>query len=128
FVNYSPQVAIVTNIEADHLDHYRTAQAYAGAFEEFAARVRPGGLIITSADDDGAGAFARTLRQRGVRVQTYGTDPVADVRIEVTHLGASQSGARLTSAIGGVELDIAVPGEHNLANATAAWCAGVELG
>jgi len=50
------------------------------------------------------------------------------VRIEAPQLAATQSGARLVSEIGAVELDLAVPGEHNLANATAAWCAGVELG
>ncbi|MGC0143759.1 UDP-N-acetylmuramate--L-alanine ligase [Pseudactinotalea sp. Z1732] len=128
FVNYSPRVAIVTNIEADHLDHYRTAQAYAGAFLEFAARVQPGGLVITCADDPGATGFAAALRERGTRVQTYGVSTDADVRIDITHLAPGQSGARLTSALGAVELDVAVPGEHNLANAAAAWCAGVELG
>lgn len=126
FLNYDPQVAIITNVEPDHLDHYGTATAYAAAFEQFAAKVR--GLLVINADDDGAAALADRLRERGGRVRTYGLDPRADVQVEVRHLGAGQSGAWVTSNLGGVELDLAVPGEHNLLNATAAWCAGVELG
>ena len=126
FLNYDPQVAIITNVEPDHLDHYGTAPAYAAAFEQFAAKVR--GLLVINADDDGAAALADRLRERGGRVRAYGLDPRADVQVEVRHLGAGQSGARVTSNLGGVELDLAVPGEHNLLNATAAWCAGVELG
>lgn len=128
FVNYDPQVAIVTNVEPDHLDHYRTEAAYAAAFERFIGRIRPGGLLIANADDAGSAALARSGSARDIRVRTYGTGADADVRIEVRQLAATQSGARLSSALGAVELDLAVPGEHNLANATAAWCAGVDLG
>lgn len=128
FLNYHPRVAIVTNIEADHLDHFGTVAAFEHAFVDFADRVVPGGLVITCADDDGAARFARSLRAAGARVQTYGTSTDADVRIGLTHLAPGSAGARLNSDLGGVELDIAVPGEHNVRNATAAWCAGVELG
>jgi len=128
FINYDPQVAIVTNIEPDHLDHYGTEAAYTAAFGDFVDKLRPGGLLIANADDDGAAQLARTAAAAGKRVQTYGTGTGAHVRIEAPQLAATQSGARLVSEIGAVELDLAVPGEHNLANATAAWCAGVELG
>lgn len=128
FLNYNPRVAIVTNIEADHLDHFGTVAAFEQAFIDFADNVVPGGLVITCADDAGAARFADAQRSSGTRVQTYGTTAGAEVQIELTHLGPGSVGARLSSTLGGVELDIAVPGEHNVRNATAAWCAGVELG
>ncbi len=128
FLNYAPQTAIVTNVEADHLDQHGTPAAYARAFERFADRIVPGGLLIAGSDDPGARALAHYATGAGIRVRTYGTDPGADVRIEVTRLGPGSAGARLTSDLGALELDLAVPGEHNLHNATAAWCAGVEAG
>src|SRR5690625_1451653 len=75
FRNYRPTVAIVTTIEADHLDYFGTAQAYAEAFTGFGRRLRPGGLIIAGADDPGAAAFAQRMRSAGTRVQTYGFAP-----------------------------------------------------
>ncbi|SED87950.1 UDP-N-acetylmuramate--L-alanine ligase [Ruania alba] len=128
FLNYSPRVAVVTNIEPDHLDHYGTADAFEAAFEEFADRVVPGGVVITCADDPGARRFADRARARGVRVRTYGTSSAADVRLTDVHLTPGAATARLLAAEGELALELAVPGEHNLLNATAAWCAGVELG
>ncbi|MEX2080298.1 MAG: Mur ligase domain-containing protein, partial [Dehalococcoidia bacterium] len=46
FHEYSPSIAVINNIEADHLDYYQTAEAYKQAFAEFAARVQPGGLLL----------------------------------------------------------------------------------
>ncbi|MBZ2199254.1 UDP-N-acetylmuramate--L-alanine ligase [Occultella gossypii] len=128
FLNYTPRVAIVTNIEPDHLDHYGTAAAFEAAFDEFAARVRPDGAVIACADDDGARRFTERARAAGIRVVTYGLAADADVRIVDPELGVGSSSCRLRSAGGEFELDLAVPGAHNVANATAAWCAGLELG
>lgn len=47
FLAFSPDVAVVTNVEADHLDHYGTAEAYTAAFEEFLGRIVPGGALVT---------------------------------------------------------------------------------
>jgi UDP-N-acetylmuramate--alanine ligase len=128
FLNYTPRVAIVTNIEPDHLDHYGTAAAFEAAFDEFAARVRPDGAVIAYADDDGARRFTERVRSAGTRVVTYGLAEDADVRIVDPELGVGSSSCRLRSAAGEFELDLAVPGAHNVANAAAAWCAAVELG
>ncbi|TDE90822.1 UDP-N-acetylmuramate--L-alanine ligase [Occultella glacieicola] len=128
FLNYTPRVAVVTNIEPDHLDHYGTADAFEAAFDDFAARVRPGGAVVACADDDGARRFTERARSRGARVITYGLADDADVRITGVDLGAGSSSSRLRAAAGEFELDLAVPGAHNVANATAAWAAGVELG
>ncbi|QOR72151.1 UDP-N-acetylmuramate--L-alanine ligase [Ruania alkalisoli] len=128
FLNYTPRVAIVTNIEPDHLDHYGTPAAFEAAFDDFARRVVPGGLVITCADDQGAARLADRVRASGTRVRTYGSHPAADVRLDRIALEPSSASARLLAPEGEVGLRLAVPGEHNLRNAAAAWSAGVELG
>ena len=81
FLAYSPEVAIVTNIEADHLDHYGSPAAYVAAFDEFLGRITPGGTLVTCVDDPGAAALADTARGRGIRVRTYGRAEGADARL-----------------------------------------------
>ncbi|UFU05120.1 UDP-N-acetylmuramate--L-alanine ligase [Ruania halotolerans] len=128
FLNYAPQVAVVTNIEPDHLDHYGTAEAFEQAFDAFAERVVPGGQVITCSDDAGARRFTERVRARGIAVRTYGTGVDADVRLTDVQLTPGAATARLVAAEGEFELDLAVPGTHNLLNAAAAWCAGLALG
>ena len=60
FLLLHPYAAIVTNVEADHLDHYGTAEAVDEAFDAFAATVDPGGFLVACADDPGAAAAGRT--------------------------------------------------------------------
>ncbi|WP_432511953.1 UDP-N-acetylmuramate--L-alanine ligase [Kineococcus sp. SYSU DK001] len=127
FREYEPVVDVVTNVEPDHLDHYGTAQAYAAAFEEFLARLRPGGLLVACADDPGSAALARTAVDRGVRVRTYGTSGAADVRLTDVRLGTAPSAVLDDDGVRR-DLRLVVPGEHNLRNAAAAYCAAVELG
>jgi UDP-N-acetylmuramate--alanine ligase len=81
FLMYAPDVAVVTNIEADHLDNYGTEQAYRASFADFLARIKPGGLLVTSADDPGARDLAARARARDVRVVTFGESPDADYRV-----------------------------------------------
>lgn len=133
FLAYHPQVAVVTNIEPDHLDHYGTEEAVHQAFADFAARIVPGGLLVACTDDPGAAALARRAAVQGVRVLGYGSLPVEDlpqVRIADEHLGPHGSSAVLVDTSSGeaTTLTLSVPGAHNLRNAAAAWCAGRELG
>lgn len=129
FLNYAPGVAVVTNIEPDHLDHFGTPEAFEDAFVRFAGTLRPGGLLIACADDAGADRLAAHARGLGIRVVTYGTSAEADVLIEIADLGPAGSRSSLRTQPGRtVDLQLAVPGEHNVRNAAAAWCAGVELG
>ena len=65
FLHYAPYAAIVTNIEADHLDHWGTEEAYRAAFDEFADTVDPDGFLVCCVDDPGAAALAE--RQRACR-------------------------------------------------------------
>lgn len=127
FLAYRPWVALVTNIEPDHLDHYGTREAFEDAFVRFAERVRS--HLVVCADDDGARRLAERARAAGTAVVTYGTAPDADV-----HVGSWQpvdGGGRVDvrGADGSVaRLELAVPGAHNALNAAGAWAVARLLG
>jgi UDP-N-acetylmuramate--alanine ligase len=134
FLMLAPEVAIVTCVEADHLDNYADLAQIQGAFRRFAGQIIPGGLLIACADDPGARALA-TAAPPGVRVRTYGEAPDADYRLtgvrpqgmtlrfEVTAGPAAAAGAPAPA-----RLEAGVPGRHNAMNATAAYAAALELG
>jgi len=128
FLAFSPAVAVVTNVEADHLDHYGTAEAYVAAFDEFLGRIVPGGALVTCADDPGAAALADRARARGIRVRGYGRADGVDARL--VDFRPDGAGARIVLRHDGREhqLRLAVPGEHMALNALGALLAGVELG
>ncbi|MBW0092087.1 UDP-N-acetylmuramate--L-alanine ligase [Pseudonocardia sp. KRD-184] len=127
FLAFGPTVAVVTNVEADHLDHYGTPQAYVDAFGEFLARITPGGTLVACADDPGAADLARLAESRGIRVRRYGHGAVDAELVEFRPDGA---GARIVLRLAGTEhrLRLGVPGEHMALNALGALLAGVELG
>jgi UDP-N-acetylmuramate--alanine ligase len=126
FLALSPVVAIVTNVDREHLEHYGSFEGVLDAFVAFANKVPFWGLVIACADD----AMLMSLRPRITRrVVTYGIDGVADVRATSVALEAFGSSCRL--AAGGRELGLlrlSVPGRHNLLNALSAVAVGLELG
>src|SRR5690606_32347207 len=69
FLMLAPDIAVVTNVEADHLDNYGDPRAVHDSFARFAERV--GSLLICCADDPGAAELARRAAERGLRVKTY---------------------------------------------------------
>ena len=66
-LEYTPDVAVVTNIEADHLDFFGSAEAYTAVFDDFVDRLAPGGALVVCTDDPGAAALAERAAA-GVRV------------------------------------------------------------
>ncbi|ASN51772.1 UDP-N-acetylmuramate--L-alanine ligase [Sinomonas sp. R1AF57] len=125
FLNYRPLIEIVTNVEADHLDHYGTAEAVHGAFDAFAALLPADGALLACADDAGARALAERLRSApdAPRVLLYGTAPDSDVRVRFDPAGSVVDFAGATHA-----LPLTVPGLHNALNAAGAFAAAVILG
>jgi UDP-N-acetylmuramate--alanine ligase len=113
FLAFSPAVAVVTNVEADHLDHYGSAEAYVAAFDEFLGRIVAGGTLVTCLDDPGAAALASRAQERGIRVRRYGRAAGADARL--VDFRPDGTGARVVLAHDGREhlLRLAVPGEHS---------------
>jgi UDP-N-acetylmuramate--alanine ligase len=126
FLLLAPYAAIITNVEADHLDHYGDAAAVYSAFVEFLGRIDPDGFVVLCADDPGS---ARLAAQSPVRVRTYGESPEAELRIDTVALDGMGSTFEVVDRgrrLGLVQL--AVPGRHNVLNATAALATGIELG
>jgi len=125
FLNYRPLIAVVTNVEADHLDHYGTPEAVFASFDNFAALLPAEGVLLACADDAGARALAeRTAGKGTTRVLTYGTAEDADIRLH------DDGPAAVAVAIGAQThaLALQVPGRHNALNAAAAFAVAVELG
>ncbi|MHA7239019.1 UDP-N-acetylmuramate--L-alanine ligase [Arthrobacter sp. TMS1-12-1] len=131
FLNYAPRISVVTNAEADHLDHYGTADAVHAAFRRFADRLPEDGLLVACADDPGAAALAAAIPATR-RVRTYGYAATADLRISDTRAVGSTTTSILAFAVDGLEaeqeLRLGVPGRHNILNAAAAFTVALELG
>lgn len=125
FLNYRPQIAVVTNVEPDHLDHYGTAEAVYEAFDRFTALLPPDGVLVACADDDGALALSRRTLERGnTRVVLYGTSDNAGLKL---HDGGPGN-VWLSTPSGRFALELQVPGRHNALNAAAAFAVALELG
>jgi UDP-N-acetylmuramate--alanine ligase len=130
FLRLDAQVGIVTNVEADHLNYWGTAEAMAAGFYDFTTGIgERGGFVVICHDDPGAASLAVAARGAGVDVRTYGTGPDCDYRIEVDRLTAAGSDFRVTGPLlDDVRCHVAVAGMHNVLNATAAMVAAVGLG
>jgi UDP-N-acetylmuramate--alanine ligase len=122
FLALDPEVAVVTNIEADHLDHYGDLDALVQAFDQFAAG-RPGGLVA-GADDPVAAAVGR---RHGAAL--VGTAERADYRIVDLHV--DRDGTRFDLEHDGARLgrvSLPVPGAHNARNAALAVVSAMSTG
>lgn len=125
FLNYRPQIAVVTNVEPDHLDYYGTAEAVYESFDRFTALLPAGGVLVACADDEGALALAkRTLERGNTRVVLYGTTEEA----QLTLRDGGPGDVSITTSAGRFTLDLHVPGRHNALNAAAAFAVALELG
>ncbi|WP_397519397.1 UDP-N-acetylmuramate--L-alanine ligase [Rhodococcus pyridinivorans] len=143
-LQYDPNTVIVTNIEADHLDYFGTPEAYTAVFDEFVARIAPGGLLVVCLDDPGSAALAERVVALGrddLRVQGYGTADVIGtagdhrgVPVGVRLLGweAKDVGGVAEFHLAGEDsprtVRLSVPGRHMALNALAALLAALEAG
>ena len=125
FLVYRPRVAVVTNVQPDHLDFYGTLGRVEQAYADFAHSVEPGGLLVACQDDAGSQRLAERSRADGIRVLTYGFDGGADLRLEAGVSDGLSAAARLRDGAAVRDLRIGTPGGHNLLNAAAAYTAAV---
>lgn len=132
FLNYSPWIELVTNVEPDHLDRYASREAFEEVFVEFSDRLEEGGTLVCCAEDPGAARLAVTARAAGRRVVTYGRAEACaalpDVLIDEVEVGAGGVTCRVRWEGREERLALAVTGAHNALNATGAWCVGCLLG
>ena len=127
FLLLAPHGAIVTNVEADHLDNYGDLAAVEAAFDRFLQTIDPAGFLVLCADDPGS-ARLRTV-PTPARVRTYGTAEGSDLRLVDVEVGPETTD--WTAVLDGEVLgrvSIRVPGEHMARNSAAALLAGLELG
>ncbi|RKR74305.1 UDP-N-acetylmuramate--L-alanine ligase [Frondihabitans australicus] len=123
FLLYDTSIALITNVDADHLDHYGSREAFDEAFVTFASRARE--FVVISSDDPGAVAVTASLDAS--RVVTFGLAQDATVRVsEVTTSGP----VAFTLSHAGVDrrVQLAVPGTHNALNAAGAYAVLTGLG
>jgi UDP-N-acetylmuramate--alanine ligase len=122
FLALRPSVAIVNNVEPDHLECYGSVEQLESAFVEFASRA---GTVLVGGDDPGA---QRVARQLGQQVWRFGVAPDAELRIGAVQQDAGGSRAEVTLPDGRrVQLTLRVPGMHNVRNAAGALGAVVAL-
>jgi UDP-N-acetylmuramate--alanine ligase len=125
FLKLAPIVAVVTNIDREHLDHYPSLDAIRSAFIEFVNKVPFYGAVIVCLDDPNVQGVLPEIRRRTI---TYGTTSQADM--EAVDIGcghfASDFGLRYRGADLG-RFHLAIPGRHNVLNAMAAVAVALEL-
>jgi UDP-N-acetylmuramate--alanine ligase len=132
FLLLAPYAAIVTNVEADHLDNYGDLAAVEAAFDHFVRTVDPSGFVVVCADDEGSARLRNVPAARGedmARLRSYGSSADADLRL--TGLEVGSGATSYTAVLDGTELGrvrLRVPGEHMALNSAAALLAGLELG
>ncbi|MBI5379071.1 MAG: UDP-N-acetylmuramate--L-alanine ligase [Nitrospirae bacterium] len=125
FLRLSPTIAVVTNIDAEHLDYYGTLDAIQEAFLRFINKVPFYGTAVLCLDEP---AIQSLLPRVEKRYLTYGFTPQADVMAkEVLPAGIGSSFEVLHRQKGLGRFTLSVPGVHNVANALAAVAVGLEL-
>lgn len=127
FLMLSPKIAVVTNVEADHLDNYSGIEEIHANFASFVDRVER--TLVVGVDDPGARRVAELARERGKRVLTYGEAEDADYRVTRVRARGFTTEFTIRTADGEpVDGQLAVPGRHNVLNAAAAVAVADELG
>lgn len=127
FLVYSPFGAIVTGVEADHLDQWGTEEAYAAAFDQFVTGVSD--FVVAITDDPGAAALRAPAEAAGVEFISVGLQPGADLRAVDVEVAGGRS--RFVVVRDGIRLGVVtlqIPGRHYVADALAAVACGLRLG
>jgi UDP-N-acetylmuramate--alanine ligase len=122
FHHLHPEIAVITNIEADHLEYYKTFENILEAFRIYAGGVKPHGVVIGCADDE---YVAHLLHHAEPRRVGYGLSENADLR--AVNLEFNERGSSFEVPDVGF-FKLFIPGAHNVRNALAAIAVGRELG
>ena len=128
FLVYSPFGALVTNVEADHLDNYGTEENYKRAFTAFLDRIHPAGFLVAVVDDEGAADLLEQARERGLQAVGVGESGIADLRAEgLTFAGSTSTFTVVDRGRRLGEVTLQIPGRHYVLDALAALAAGLRL-
>ncbi len=125
FLNLSPIIAVVTNIDREHLDHYSSLQDIEAAFIEFVNKIPFYGACIVCLDDPNVQAILPSMKRR---IVTYGASAQADM--QASDIGCGHFASDFALRHRGADLGrfhLRIPGRHNVLNAMAAACVALEL-
>src|SRR5437016_12009358 len=132
FLKLPADIAVVTNIDPEHLDHFQTFEAVQAAFQAFVENVPFYGFSVMCGDHAVVQTLVGHIADR--RIVTYGENPQADVRlVDLTHAnGHSKFSVEFRDRVGAQahaisDLALPMPGRHNALNATAAVAVAHEL-
>nr|WP_286982331.1 UDP-N-acetylmuramate--L-alanine ligase [Corynebacterium sp. UBA5992] len=141
-LRYSPDIAVITNAEPDHLDFFKTPEAYFQVFDDFANRVTEGtGYLVVCLEDPHAAATGQRALERGVNVLGYGSEEAGEKYPEIPLAGAlvgehiDETGMHVAvrlrlpgSAEQHAEYGLQIPGHHMVLNSVAALAASALAG
>ena len=126
FLKFFPTIAVVLNVDADHLDYFKDLDGVKASFSKFAALVPPDGAIICNADDENT---MSTMVPLGRELLTFGFGASADVRASGERLDAHGSSFDVVHEDRiFCRIKLKVPGHHNVMNALAAAAVAITLG
>lgn len=126
FLNLHPSMAVITNVDADHLDYYGTMERIFQSFEQFVSQVDEDGVIIACMDDANVRKVLENVPQRVIGYSIEGNEEVCAVDMELDAPQASYTLVWNGEGLGRVTLG--VPGAQNVADSLAAAAVGLELG
>jgi UDP-N-acetylmuramate--alanine ligase len=125
FIAYKPGGAVITNIELDHVDNFPNIEAVMEIFYEFVKSIRPNGFLVIGNGGPSAQKLLDNFPRKDIQVLTYGK---TDADLTYSHLALNPTGARARVAFKGKilgEVEVSIPGEHNLLNALAVIGVGI---
>ena len=126
FLSFYPTIAVILDVEADHLDYFKDLDAVKASFGKFAALVPADGTVIVNADDENAMDCVKGLERH---IVTFGLGDGADVRaVNIVSNGARTEFDVVRNGALFVHLELHVPGIHNVKNALAATAAAMVIG
>lgn len=135
FVKLPTRIGVVTNIDPEHLDFYKTVEAMEAAYQQFFEGIQPEGLAVACIDHPVARRFFEQGRANGRRLLGYGAANDADLRLSATRPGNAcmRFDAMIGSQVSGGaraldDMSLLVPGHYNALNALAATATAMEAG
>jgi UDP-N-acetylmuramate--alanine ligase len=129
FLNLNPEIAVILNIEQDHLDYYKHQGEIIDAFADFVSCIKPGGAVIVNGDDPNSMRAIKEADKNGTRIVEFGLDKKNDYYAENIEpcRGSWKFDIYENGQLFG-NVSIALPGRHNIYNALAVTAAARQAG
>jgi len=130
FLLLSPSISILTNIEDDHIDYYGSKDKLVQAFIQFTGRLKPAGTLIINIDDPCLSNVIKNISlSPSQKLITYGISPMANFSASKVKLKQFSSSYEINYQGKKIEdIDLSLPGQHNIYNSLAGVAAGLDIG